>query len=187
MNRDILLAKDLRKVYGDREVVKGISIDVKQGEVVGLLGPNGAGKTTTFYMITGMIKPNNGNIELDGKDMDKNFRAWQNSIGYVPQFVYLLDDTIKNNIGFGISEENIDIKKINESINLSQIGSFVETLDLGINTIVGEKGIKISGGQRQRIGIARAVYNSPEILVFDEPTSSLDEVTEKNFFDSKIN
>ena len=132
-----------------------------------------------------MLKPNNGTIKFDNFDFNNNKRGILNIIGYVPQFVYLLDDTIKNNVCFGIEENNIKYEKLLESLKIAQIDKFISSQKNGIETIVGERGVKLSGGQRQRIGIMQEpIYAEPEIMIFDEPTSSLDLETEQKFFES---
>ena len=132
----------------------------------------------------GLVQPNSGEILIDKKNIFSNLTSWKKLIGYVPQSIYLTDDTLMNNIAFGIDSNYINIDRINKSINSSNLSDFVKNLPNGINSNVGERGVKLSGGQRQRIGIARALYGNPEILVFDEATSALDNKTEKEVMNS---
>jgi ATP-binding cassette, subfamily B, bacterial PglK len=173
--------KDLSFVYpgSTEEVLKNISFNIKKGSAVGLVGTTGSGKTTLVDLILGLLSPVKGKILVDNKDIAENTSAWQRNIGYIPQFIYLSDDTIRNNIAFGLEEKNIDEKKLQEAVRTAQLDEFVDRLSDGVDTFIGERGIRLSGGQRQRIGIARALYNNPEVLVMDEATSSLDNVTEK--------
>ena len=134
----------------------------------------------------GLLKPESGKIFLDGKNIYENIKSWKRKLGYVPQNLYLIDDTIKKNIAFGLNENDISEKKIFQSIEKSQLKKFINNLENGIISVVGERGIKISGGERQRIGIARALYNDPEIIVFDEATSALDIETERKLLDTLL-
>ena len=165
----------------DKLVLNNINIQIKKGELVGIIGKTGSGKSTLINLLIGLLKPTNGDILIDNLSIYTNTTSWQKSIGYVPQNIYLTDDTIKNNIAFGIENENIDDNKINNAIKLAQLENYISNLENGIDTIVGERGVKISGGERQRIGIARALYNNPPILILDEATSSLDIKTESEF------
>ena len=164
--------------------VDNINFSIKAGSKIGIIGNSGAGKSTLVDLLLGLLKPINGNIEVDGVDIFQNINAWQNLIGYVPQDIYLLDDTIKNNIAFGISEKFFDIKKFERAIQISQLQDFVQNLNLGADTIIGNRGVRISGGQRQRIGIARALYNNQKILILDEGTNSLDLENEKKIIEN---
>jgi len=165
-------------------ILKDVNLEIFKGEAIGIVGKSGSGKSTLLRILTGLLKPNSGTIKFDNFDFENNKRGILNIIGYVPQFVYLLDDTVKNNVCFGIEENNIKYEKLLESLKIAQIDKFITSQKSGIETIVGERGVKLSGGQRQRIGIARAIYAEPEIMIFDEPTSSLDLETEQNFFES---
>jgi len=167
--------------YGKNQILKNIKLYIKKNSSIGIIGQTGSGKTTLISIILGLLKVNNANIKVDNIECDFNNRNWQNKIGYVPQNMYLVDDTIKKNIAFGISNEKIDNNKIIKSLKVAQMYDFVMTLPKKINTVVGENGAQLSGGQIQRLAIARAIYNNPDILVFDEPTSSLDQETELNF------
>ena len=173
-------------VYPDRKenVLKNINLEIKPNTTIGIIGESGSGKTTFIDLLTGILNPTKGKITVDNKDILLNLREWQNNIGYIPQFIYLIDDSIKKNIAFGIKEENIDNNKINDTLEISQIKNFIEKLPEKIETKIGEFGARLSGGQRQRIGIARALYNSPNLLIMDEATSSLDEDTEKEIMNS---
>jgi ABC-type multidrug transport system fused ATPase/permease subunit len=153
------------------------------------VGPTGAGKTTLADVILGLLPPTDGVLLVDGIEVTtKNLREWQNIIGYVPQQIYLIDDTIAKNIAFGLIDSEIDQNRIIEAAKIANIHDFIETeLPIGYKTVVGERGIRLSGGQRQRIGIARALYHDPELLVMDEATSSLDGITEKSFIDALKN
>ncbi len=135
-------------------------------------------------MILGLLTPTEGNISLDGIDIQSNLKAWQSQIGYVPQTIYLTDDSLRKNIAFGVEENLIDEAAVQLALKLSQLATFINELPNGLETIVGERGVKLSGGQRQRIGIARALYHQPNILVLDEATSALDNETEKNVMQS---
>ena len=162
----------------DKYIFKNISLNIQKGKSIGLVGHTGAGKTTMIDVILGLLNPTEGSIIVDGVDVHKNKKSWFSKIGYVPQFIYLTDDTIKNNILF-YDDENVSEDKLNTVIEQAQLKEFIDSLPKGLETIVGERGIRLSGGQRQRIGIARALYKKPEILVLDEATSSLDNETEK--------
>lgn len=173
----------VRKVsyhYPDAEenVLTDVSFEIQKGSSVAFVGPSGAGKTTMVDIILGLLVPQYGKITADGLDVRKNVSLWQREIGYIPQTIYLSDDTIKNNIAFGVLEEEIDEAAVQEAIRKSQLYEFVDNLPNGVDTLVGDRGVRLSGGQRQRIGIARALYHDPEILILDEATSALDNETE---------
>jgi len=158
--------------------LQDVSLVVKRGEAVGFVGPSGAGKSTLVDVILGLFAPTSGVVSVDGSDVHQNLRNWQNQIGYVPQAIYLTDDTLRRNVAFGLNDENIDDDLVREAIHLAQLQEFVSTLPDGLESVVGERGVRLSGGQRQRIGIARALYHKPSVLVLDEATSSLDTPTE---------
>jgi ABC-type multidrug transport system fused ATPase/permease subunit len=158
--------------------LQNVSLVVRRGEAVGFVGPSGAGKSTLVDVILGLFAPTSGVVSVDGSDVQQNLRNWQNQIGYVPQAIYLTDDTLRRNVAFGLNDENIDDDLVREAIHLAQLQEFVANLPDGIQTVVGERGVRLSGGQRQRIGIARALYHKPSVLVLDEATSSLDTPTE---------
>ena len=135
-------------------------------------------------IILGLFVPDSGSVLIDGKDIQDNLASWQKHLGYIPQFIFLADDTIKNNIAFGIDEADINEDQINVAIALAQLESFITELPQGLDTVVGERGVRLSGGQRQRIGIARALYHDPQVLIMDEATSSLDTHTERGVIKS---
>ncbi len=168
----------------DYNVLDGLSLTIHHGESVALIGASGAGKTTLADIILGLLPPKEGSIQVDGKDIYAIPREWARMIGYVPQSVFLTDDTIRNNVSFGLLPEEIDDDKVWEALEQSQLAEFVRSLPKGIDTIVGERGVKFSGGQRQRVAIARALYYNPEILVLDEATSALDGETESAVMES---
>lgn len=159
-------------------------LSIKKGESVALIGASGAGKTTLSDIILGLLRPYSGTIRMDGVDVYTMLRQWAHIVGYVPQSVYLIDDTVRNNIAFGINEEIIQDKDIWDALEKAQLKRFVESLPYGLDTIVGERGVKFSGGQRQRIAIARALYSKPDILVLDEATAALDNETESAVMES---
>lgn len=157
-------------------VLHDLQLDIKKGESIALIGPSGAGKTTLADIILGLLHPQDGSVYMDGRDVYAMPKQWAQIIGYVPQSVFLMDDTVRANVAFGLKD--VDDNKIWDALQDAQIKEFVESLPYGLDTIVGERGVKFSGGQRQRIAIARALYNSPQILVLDEATSALDNETE---------
>jgi len=144
----------------------------------GFVGHSGAGKTTIVDVILGLLPPTFGDVLVDGKSIKDNLPAWQCRIGYIPQSIYLSDDTIRRNIAFGLSDEQIDEDQIWSVLESAQLKEFVSSLPDKLGTFIGERGIRLSGGQRQRIGIARALYHNPEVLIMDEGTASLDNETE---------
>lgn len=178
--KDKIELKDIAYHYPDSEklVLSEVSFSIKRGETIALIGSSGAGKTTLADILLGLLQPVKGTILVDGKNIYDNMDAWHRMLGYIPQTIYLSDDTIRNNIAFGIKEEDIDDRAINEALKKAQLYDFVQTLDKGLDTFVGDRGVRLSGGQRQRIGIARALYYNPEILILDEATSALDNETE---------
>jgi len=162
-------------------VLKDINFQIGKGTSIGIVGPTGGGKTTLVDLILGLLIPNKGTIEVDGVNVKEgNVRNWQRNLGYVPQQIYLSDDTIARNIAFGIADEHIDMTQVERVSRIANIHIFIENeLPFGYNTLVGERGVRLSGGQKQRVSIARALYHNPEVLVLDEATSSLDVTTEK--------
>ena len=167
----------------DSPTLENIKFEIKKNQFIGIVGPSGAGKSTLVDLILGLLKPDRGKVLVDGNDIHMLNRSWQKIIGYVPQDIYLTDDSIKKNIALGLNDNEIDEILINKCIIAAQLEKFIEQLDNGLDTFVGERGVRISGGQLQRIGIARALYNRPLILVLDEATSSLDIETEKKVMD----
>lgn len=165
-------------------VLNNISITIKKGEAVAFIGASGAGKTTLADIIMGLLKPQQGTVEMDGIDIFTIQRQWAKIIGYVPQAVFLIDDSVRNNVAFGLGQDEIVEDRVWKALEQAQLKEFVENLPYGLDTIVGERGIKFSGGQRQRIAIARALYEDPAIIVLDEATSSLDGETENAVMES---
>jgi ABC-type bacteriocin/lantibiotic exporter with double-glycine peptidase domain len=163
----------------DVDVLNDISFDIHKGDSIGIIGESGAGKSTLLDVLLGLLKPQNGKVLMDGHNIEDIPFDWAENVGYVPQSVYLMDDTIKRNIAFGVNDKDIDDDKIWECLKEAQLDEFVRELPEGLNTSVGERGIRFSGGQRQRVAIARALYHDPQILVLDEATSALDNETEK--------
>jgi ABC-type multidrug transport system fused ATPase/permease subunit len=162
----------------DRDALNDVSINIQHGEAVGLIGSSGSGKSTLVDVLLGLLDPTNGRVVIDGFDIRENLRWWQDQIGYVPQSIFLIDDTLRRNVAFGLPKDQINDNAVNSAIRSAQLEEFVASLPEGMETVVGERGVRLSGGQRQRIGIARALYNNPEVLVLDEATSSLDTETE---------
>lgn len=165
----------------EKLALRNLTLDIPAGSSLGVVGGTGAGKSTFVDILLGLLKPSSGSIKIDEVLLNNsNINSWQGEIGYVPQEIYLVDDTIAANIAFGIPKDKIDYDRVRDCAKLSQLDSFIEnSMSSGYESMVGEKGIKLSGGQRQRIGIARALYNHPQVLVFDEATSALDTVTER--------
>ncbi len=159
------------------------NLSINSGKKIGFIGNSGAGKSTFVNLLLGLLKPTEGKILIDGKDISENLRNWQSQIGYVSQDIYLLDDTIRNNIAFGKSGTSINSEHLLNVIKTAQLENFVNSLSNGEETIIGNRGVRISGGQKQRIGIARALYNKPRVLIFDEATSSLDLENERKIMD----
>lgn len=163
----------------EEEALDGVSFEISKSQAVAFVGESGAGKTTIVDLILGLLEPTEGEILVDGKNIHNHLSAWQRNIGYIPQSIYLTDESLRENIAFGLPQEEIDDEKVKRALKLAQLNSMIEKLPKGIDTIVGERGVKLSGGQRQRVGIARALYHEPQVLVMDEATSALDNVTEK--------
>jgi ATP-binding cassette, subfamily B, bacterial PglK len=168
----------------DINILDKLSLKISKGECIAFIGTTGTGKTTLIDIILGLLKPDSGTINVDDVNIHENIRSWQDQIGYVPQSIYLSDDTLLRNIAFGLSDEKINETAVWNTIDAANLRSFIDSLPDGLNTIVGERGVRLSGGQKQRIGIARALYYKPKVLVLDEATSSLDNETEKAIMDS---
>jgi ABC-type multidrug transport system fused ATPase/permease subunit len=162
-------------------ILADINLTIKCGECIGIIGKTGSGKSTLINLLVGLLKPDSGKIFIGDSDINVILKTWQKLIGYVPQSIYLTDDTIRNNIAFGIPEDRIDERKLHDAILKAQLSDFIKKLPRGLETEIGERGVRLSGGEQQRIAIARALYNDPPILVLDEATSSLDNATEKEF------
>lgn len=183
---DKIELQDISFSYNEQSlrVLDHVNFTIKKGESVAFIGASGGGKTTLADNILGLLEPIEGVISVDGEDIRNNMWGWRKKVGYIPQFIYLTDDTIRNNVAFGIDEKDIDEKEVWKALRDAQLEEFVLGLKDGLETKVGERGTRLSGGQRQRIGIARALYRNPEVLVFDEATSALDNETEKEVMDA---
>ena len=160
------------------------NMEIPVGASVGIVGTTGAGKSTVVDVLLGLLELKNGEILVDGKDVRSNYRGWLKNVGYIPQMIFMMDDTIRKNVAFGIPEEEIDEARLWEVLEEAQLDAFIKTLPDGLDTGIGERGIRLSGGQRQRIGIARALYHNPEVMILDEATSALDNDTEKTVMES---
>jgi ATP-binding cassette, subfamily B, bacterial PglK len=167
-----------------RDALYDLDLTVTPGEQIGICGPTGGGKTTLVDIITGLLPPTRGRVLVDGKDLRDHEREWQAALGIVPQMVFLTDDTLRGNIALGVPDQHIDDEAVQEAVRLAQLEEFVDQLPDGMETTVGERGVRVSGGQRQRVAIARALYRRPSVLIFDEGTSALDNATEALLMDA---
>ena len=184
--KDTLTLEQVRYDYPSTEssALSGINLTITHGTSIGFVGDSGAGKSTLVDIILGLLTPVSGSVKVDGVDIQKSIRGWQDQIGYVPQSIYLTDDTLRKNIAFGLPAKQINDDAVRRAIHDAQLEKFINELSEGLDTVVGERGIRLSGGQRQRIGIARALYHDPSVLVLDEATSSLDTDTESGVMDA---
>ena len=168
----------------DRRILDDVSLEIRKNQRVGFVGPSGSGKTTVVDLIIGLLEPAAGQVLVDGKDIRENLRGWQANIGYIPQKIFIFNDTVRANIALGIPADKVDEQSVLRALEAAQLTAFISRLPEGLDTVVGENGIKLSGGELQRLGIARALYRDPEVLVMDEATSALDNETEKEFMAS---
>lgn len=178
--------KDIIYTYPNSEtpVLLHANMEVPIGKLVGIVGTSGAGKTTTIDIILGLLNPQRGQVLADGTDVFGDYDNWLSHISYIPQMIFMLDDTIEANIAFGVPEEDVNKEQVWKALREAQLEDFVKSLPEGLSTTIGERGVRLSGGQRQRIGIARALYTNPEVLIFDEATSALDNETETAVMES---
>lgn len=184
--RDKIELKDIVYKYPNSEVLifDHADMEIPIGKSVGIVGTSGAGKTTVVDILLGLLQLQRGQILADGKEVREHYRSWLKNIGYIPQTIFMIDSTIRKNVAFGCADEDIDDEKVWRALREAQLDEFVRGLPQGLDTGIGERGIRISGGQRQRIGIARALFEDPEVLVLDEATSALDNETEAAIMDS---
>jgi ATP-binding cassette, subfamily B, bacterial PglK len=177
---DRLVLDDVSYAYpgAERAVLHAVSLSIRRGESIGIVGPTGAGKSTLVDLIVALLEPSAGRITVDGRELSGCASSWQRQIGYVPQAIFLIDDTLRRNIALGIPDEDIDEEKVWAAVRLAQLEDLLASVPQGLDTQVGERGVRLSGGERQRVGIARALYHEPQVLIFDEATSALDNRTE---------
>jgi ATP-binding cassette, subfamily B, bacterial PglK len=166
--------------YAEAEhpVLHEIALTIRRGESIGVVGPTGAGKSTLADLLVGLQRPTSGRILIDGQDLSDRRFAWKHRVGYVSQSIFLLDDSLTRNIAFGLADAEISLERVRAVVRMVQLEQLIATLPAGLDTVVGERGVRFSGGERQRVGIARALYHDPDLLVFDEATSALDQATE---------
>ena len=176
-----LIVSDISFTYpgSERPALQNISFSLKRGEAIGIVGRTGAGKSTLIDLLLGLIEPDSGRLLLDGESLTNRYVQWRHSVGFVPQEIFLTDESMRQNIALGIAPENIEQERIEAAINAAQLTELIKRLPQGLDTEVGERGIRLSGGERQRLAIARALYRNPQVLIFDEATSSLDYQTER--------
>lgn len=184
-----ILIKNITFKYDldSKNILKDINFEIKKYQSIAIIGESGSGKSTLLNILLGFLEPLKGEIYLDDKNINTNLESWQSKLGYVPQDVYLLDDTIANNVAYGVDKKDIDFEKVKQCIEKVFLNDFVSILPKGLDTIVGERGSNISGGQKQRLGIARALYRNPDILLLDESTNSLDSDTEDKLIKDLLN
>lgn len=178
--QDAIVLDQITYTYpgGDQPALDNVNVTINKGESVAFVGATGSGKTTLINVVLGLLEPEEGTLTVDRQDVFKNLDGWRANVGYIPQTIFLLDDTIRRNIAFGVPEEEIDEAQLWTAIHAAQLQNFIDSLSKGVETVVGERGVRLSGGQRQRVGLARALYNNPEVLIMDEATSALDNKTE---------
>lgn len=184
--KNMIEIKDITYSYpnAEKQLFEAANMKIPVGKSVAIVGTSGAGKTTIVDILLGLLEPQKGEILADGVNVMTNYSGWLAKIGYIPQSIFMIDDTIKNNIAFGLAEEDIDEERVWKVLEDAQLADHIRSMPRGIDTGIGEKGVRLSGGQRQRLGIARALYHDPEILVFDEATSALDNDTEAAIMES---
>jgi ATP-binding cassette subfamily C protein len=168
-----------RYAGSDDYVLRGIELTIRKGESVAFVGPSGGGKSTLIDVILGILQPECGSVRADGADIREDLAAWQRIVGYVPQSPYLIDGTVRQNIALGLDDRDIDDLAVARVVAAASLEELVNSLAEGLNTNIGERGVRLSGGQRQRIAIARALYDGPQVLVMDEATSALDNLAEQ--------
>ena len=184
-SKDILLENiSFHYPQSDVYILQNVDLKIPIGHSVGFVGHSGSGKSTAVDIILGLLKPQTGKVLVDGIDIERAYNTWLSKVGYIPQMIYMLDDTIRKNVAFGEEDDVIEEEKIWMALKDAQLLEFVKDLPEGLETRIGERGVRLSGGQRQRIGIARALYNQPDILIFDEATSALDNETEAAVMES---
>ena len=184
--KNVISLKNISFAYSDdkeRNIVSNVNFDIKKNSFIAISGKSGAGKTTLVDMILGLLKPTKGEILCDNQNINDNIRGWRDNLSYIPQNIFLMDDTIRNNVAFGVNPKLINDRDIWDALEKAQLSEFVKNSHKGLDTVIGERGIRLSGGQRQRIGIARAFYRNTNVIVFDEATSALDYETEKNILE----
>ena len=184
---DAIALKGVSFSYSERnsEALQNVTLEIKKGSFVAVVGRTGSGKTTLVDLMLGLLEPSSGQFLVDEVKIDQSSApSWRRQVGYVPQQIFLSDDTLASNIALGISQNLIDLEKVKRAASIAQVEEFLDQLPDGFNTLIGERGVRLSGGQRQRVGIARAIYSSPSILILDEATSSLDSITERAVMDA---
>ena len=168
----------------EEPVLRNANMVIPVGKSVGIVGVSGAGKTTAVDILLGLLKPEKGQVLADGKSIEEDYRGWLSHLSYIPQSIYMLDDTIRANVAFGFDLKKVDDEQIWRALREAQLEEFVKSLPEGLDTSIGERGVRLSGGQRQRIGIARALFTDPELIILDEATSALDNDTEAAIMDA---
>ncbi|HUF93696.1 MAG TPA: ABC transporter ATP-binding protein, partial [Candidatus Limnocylindria bacterium] len=177
---DAVELRDVSYAYEDGErVLTDVRLTIRRGESIGIVGATGSGKSTLLDLLLGLLAPTSGSITVDGRDIRAGLRSWQRLIGYVPQTTFLIDDSLRRNIAFGLADADIDERRVEAAVRMAQLSDVAAALPRKLDTLIGERGVRLSGGQRQRVAIARALYTQPQMLVFDEATSALDTQTER--------